>query len=46
MLYVHMFQAGVHTFHEILKRVCEMNYDPLLKERDVCVEQPVGLDDL
>ena len=46
MLYVHVFGARVHTFHEILKRVCEMNYDPLLEERDLCVEQQVRLDDL
>lgn len=35
-----------HTSHQILKRVCEISYDPQLEERDLCVGQQVGLDDL
>lgn len=45
-LYVPVFGVNGHTFHQILKRVCEMSYDPQLEERDLCVGQQVELDDL
>lgn len=28
-----MFGERVHTFHQILKRVCEMSYNALLQDR-------------
>lgn len=38
--------SRVRTSHQILKMVCGMSYDPQLEERDLCIVQQVGLDDL